>query len=330
MYAFHLSGASAPRAYSCYVSDLTSVWVHQATGEEFAEKAKKLGMSRVDSKTLDILAKEIYTAFYEEKSAIVKPLNADFLVSVHLGSLTWEMRLQKIDPTKSAAFMAALNIHQFANHSYLAYKVSQLEKALRAKDKYTLYLEENYKTVNGTALMDKYRRQNAGEAVLLEPYSRAAFDAHVDEHYGSLARRLEACPSSWTTLLYDVIGSVFHDVQTWTTGAWILGHLKEEASEAPDPAVKSEPASKVVKSEPRDDPIPKLEPASTPSQGSSPSKRQRVGLLGRKRPAPKSSPQKGQNPEDQPSESDHAETQNDQNTQSSPLKRKRVGDLRRR
>lgn len=273
MYAFHLHPANA---YLCYLTDLGSVWAETASRDDVAERARALGLLRVDSDTLGVLELEIQAAF-DDKLVHIKQLGDLYIVSVDLPNLTWKMRLQKMDPPHAASFLASLNISQFANHSYLAYKVSQLEKALRAKDKYTLYLEENYKTVNGTVLMDKYRRQNADDAPFLQPYSRGIFDGRVRELYGLLGRKLEADPGSRDSLIWNLIDSVTQDVQTWKAGQWI--QLSDTA------AVKTEQDTMIgeptkVKTEERlvdlknESPSPKVE---------SPSKRRRVGILGRQR-----------------------------------------------
>ncbi|PVH15407.1 uncharacterized protein CXQ87_003247 [Candidozyma duobushaemuli] len=270
MYAFHLHPANA---YSCYLTDLGSVWAETASRDDVAERARALGLSRVDSDTLGVLESEIQAAF-DDKSVHIKQSGDLYIVSVDLPNLTWKMRLQKMDPPHAASFLASLNISQFANHSYLAYKVSQLEKALRAKDKYTLYLEENYKTVNGTVLMDKYRRQNADDAPFLQPYSRGIFDGRVRESYGSLGRKLEADPGSRDSLIWNLIDSVTQDVQTWKAGQWIQSSdtaavKTEQDTMIGEPTkVKTEERSVDLKNE---SPSPKVE---------SPSKRRRVGILG--------------------------------------------------
>ncbi|QRG38926.1 hypothetical protein FDK38_003346 [Candidozyma auris] len=304
MYAFHHQPpAGATLAYACYLSDLTTVWADSSNSDEIAAHAKKLGLSKVDTDALAYLTKELESAFYDERVQFER-VGAEYHLSVSLpDGLNWQMRLQKMDAHNTAKFFASLNASQFANHSYLAYKVAQLEKALRAKDKYILYLEENYRTVNGSELMDKYRRQHASDTFLLEPYSRGSFDARVHEQYNSLARRLETDPSSWSGLLWDVISSVFQDMQTWVAGHWIYGNddeaitsekVKKETAVKSKPSVKSEPQVKSdpqVKSEPSVEAEPIERPSAVKSEPASeyevsPAKRRRVGYLGR-RPAAK-------------------------------------------
>lgn len=335
MYAFHLD-CPANAAYSCYLSDLSTVWAETCSSEEVAEKARGLGILRVDGETLRYLGNELHEAFYENGNVLIKSSGDHYVVSVELSNLTWEMRLQKLDANGTAAFLATFNVSQFANHSYLAYKASQLEKALRAKDKYILYLEENYKTVNGTALMDKYKRQNSGDAPLLEPYSRRAFESRVHELYGSLARKLEADPSSWPSLLWDVISSVFQDVLTWTAGLWIHGEGAQE-----DPKVKTEPKIKrdpdknteqrvlnelKMKTDPKVKSEPKVKVESgtegnetdesdATKKGDSSGKRRRVGIVGRKRPS---------------NDSEESDASEKPASQKSPTKRRRVGVIGRR
>lgn len=298
MYAFHLHPANA---YLCYLTDLGSVWAETASRDDVAERARALGLLRVDSDTLGVLELDIQAAF-EDKLVHIEQLGGLYIVSVDLPSLTWKIRLQKMDPPHAASFLASLNISQFANHSYLSYKVSQLEKALRAKDKYTLYLEENYKTVNGTVLMDKYKRQNADDAPFLQPYSRGIFDGRVRELYGLLGRKLEADPDSRDSLVWNLIDSVTQDVQTWKAGQWI--QLSDTAHEKTEQdSVASEPTE--VKTEKRQTDLKKESPS---PRIESPSKRRRVGILGRQRPAS----------EDKTSPSPQ-----------SPGKRKRVGIIKR-
>lgn len=272
MYAFHLHPANA---YLCYLTDLGSVWAETASRDDVAERARALGLLRVDSETLDVLEQEIQAAF-DNKLVHIEQLGDLYTVSVDLPSLTWEIRLQKMDLPQAASFLASLNISQFANHSYLAYKVSQLEKALRAKDKYTLYLEENYKTVNGTVLMDKYRRQNTDDAPFLKPYSRGIFDGRVRELYGLLGRKLEAEPDSRESLIWNLIDSVTQDVQTWKAGQWI--QLSDTAAVKTEPGT-IEPTQVKKEKKPLD-----LKKESPSSKVELPSKRRRVGILGRQRP----------------------------------------------
>lgn len=281
------------------------MWAETASQDELAGRARDLGLLRVDSETLRLLGDEIQLEF-DLGNALIELLGESYLVSVELPSLTWQMRLQKLAPQQAAAFLASLNVSQFANHSYLAYKVSQLEKAMRAKDKYTLYLEENYKTVNGTALMDKYRRQNAGDAALLEPYSRNAFDTRIREQYGLLERKLEADPNLWGSLLWDLIGSVVRDIQTWRAGLWIqptnttdTSQVKSETTENLKSKVQHQRETNPIEVKSEKESVPKNE---------SPNKRRRVGLIGRLRQAS----------EDSPSPSAQ-----------SPVKRKRVGIIKR-
>lgn len=254
--ADYMYGFCASAPYLVYVTDLTKVWVDAPACEKVQKMAVAAGITNFDEAKLRYLVGQLEAQVDSFEMRKV----SDSVISAHTtvaDGLKWTFSLELAVPEDAAEFFRKLSLVQFANHSFLLYKVAQLEAIIRARDKYTLYLEENYKTINGSELMNKYRRQHLDETELLQKFNKEQCDTRIRSQYQKRNAR-----TTWNS-----VSIVVKDTSTWTVSASepVPELVKLEL-------VKSEPVkSESVKSEPV-----KKEPKKSP--------RTRVGHLSRKRP----------------------------------------------
>ncbi|KAM9932953.1 hypothetical protein OXX80_007422 [Metschnikowia pulcherrima] len=185
-----------------------------------------------------------------------------------------------------------------ANHSYSVFREHQLENLIRVRDDYTLYLEENYKTVNGTELMDKYRRQHPGSAKLLERDSKSDIDSRMTFLYSDYlgknkAQDLQTWPwkdlelmarrqEQWANALHamprdsSLLGQKFF---ADSTPPQMFANSQKRRGSHSDEDIPSKSRIKLEPDSEKD--IPVSQPSS-PSKKISPTKRKRLGYLGRK------------------------------------------------
>lgn len=192
--------------YSLYVTDMHLVWRDEPSAADINIAATELGLVDFDSHKIEYLSVQL-ESFFASIDSSDATIDADgatvradngckvrFTVSDHLITLTvqlnkdvvWTMRARKCPAQVSCSFFLSLCLLGFANHSYLLFQVHQLRKAIAVKEQYTLYLEENYKTVNGTELMDKYKRQNPEERRVLDENFLDKFAENALHDYSKL------------------------------------------------------------------------------------------------------------------------------------------------
>lgn len=238
---------SAP--YSVVLTDLQDVWIDAPDEDEVATMARAAGIGDFNAAKCSYLVLLLAHVF-DQDNLQMKVLRDTFTMNTMVGDgIEWEFKLVKADANATSVFFRRLSLSQFQNHAYLLLKVQQLESMIRAKDKYTLYLEENYKTINGSELMDKYKRQNDDEAELLCKYN----STHITTQVNALYDLLPQGHGTWSTVTLAV-----KDTGTWVASA---EELEGPDSKAENLAIKKEAA------------------------GNSPSKRRvRLGEINRKRP----------------------------------------------
>ncbi|KAM9889831.1 hypothetical protein OXX79_011864 [Metschnikowia pulcherrima] len=185
-----------------------------------------------------------------------------------------------------------------ANHSLSLFREHQLENLVRVRDEYTLYLEENYKTVNGTELMDKYRRQHPDSAKLLERDSKSDLGSKMTFLYSDYLRKSKAQnPQSWPWKDLELMA---RRQEEWANALQAMpkdSSLLCQKSSAELTALQMFATSQKRNRSHSDEDIPsksriKLEPdsekdspvsqSSSPSRKISPTKRKRLGYLGRR------------------------------------------------
>lgn len=279
---------SAP--YTLLVTDWSEVWIDSPTRERVHDKAVRAGVADFDDDKLRYLVAQLAqrVALGLVRFAGREKLVAEATVNA---TLAWHFDLERADAGRAARFFRDLARSGVANHCFLLYKVRRLEAMVRARDQYTLYLEENYKTINGTELMDKYRRQHRDEAEVLAPYSRTDVDDAVLSGYKKLEQ----------TDPWDDIEQAVGDRATWRALKTPADHgarvklepgaiTRKRPHLGPEPSVKREHTdlpslpTKALQSNSSLPAKPQLPEASlkdgSPQLGSSP-RRRRLGLLRR-------------------------------------------------
>lgn len=227
--ARYLYGFSARSdGYTVYVSDMLKVWMAEASKVDIYAQARSLGVAGFDQTQFFAFVDELSLRFRSEKVAIHHHRRT-FKVKVQIDSLLWEIQLRPASSDETCGFFRKLSMCGFANHTFLVYRVSQLENLIRARDKYLLYLEENYKTVNGSELMDKYRRQHSADAVFLSPYDKNAVDERIVKQYREIPNRT------------DTVGVALRDTVTWEANEAERPRLpKREFGVGPELTIKVE------------------------------------------------------------------------------------------
>lgn len=148
----------------------------------------------------------------ENDSIMVEaPISKDFV---------WKLQLQRADPETAASFFSQQLTRSLLNHNYLLYKIAKLEEIIAAKDNYNLYLEENYKTVNGSELIDKYKRQHPNEAEYMAKYNRGATDVSVGSAYRNYTLKHLAKDNATDDLVFwSYVRTAVGDSRTWKSSA---------------------------------------------------------------------------------------------------------------
>lgn len=265
--------------YAVYASDLNSVWVSCPSEEEVYEKANLLGIANFNDSKLKFFLDELVKIYGSESPPLLISKESDVLFTIEAevsDNIKWNFQLKLADSSVTAEFFKNTCISGFANHSFLVYKISQLENLIKARDKYTLYLEENYKTVNGTELMQKYKRQHLDDALLLMKYDRDNTNKRIRNLY---RRLLSKHLQKGENLIWDKVAISLKDISTWQANTPIES---QELLDFKD-SVESQSASQDTTTNFGN--IPKLESQSqnrVKAKSSTSPKRKRIGMVGRR------------------------------------------------
>lgn len=155
--------------FEVYVGDMENVWRHSPSEEDIREKAALASISDFDSERYSYLIGCFRAAFAEPQKNLTFELRDSTMriETIISDGLTWVFCLKKCLLSESTFFYRDLCLLSFGGYSFLQYKARKLQEMVQTQLKYALYLEENYKTINGTELIDKYRRQHPAEAKYL-------------------------------------------------------------------------------------------------------------------------------------------------------------------
>lgn len=266
--------------YAVYVSDMTSVWFTSPSKKEVYEKAIAHGISDFDDSKLAFFVGELVKLFGAQSQSLRFSRKSDVLFTIDVTvaeNIPWTFQLKLADASETASFFRSLCLSSFANHGYLVYKVSQLEHLIRARDKYTMYLEENYKTVNGMELMEKYKRQHVDDARLLAKYERESSNLRIRSMYRNYLTKKNLDIESQ---VWDNINVALKDTSTWRAN---LGETTESLVDAKNESYSrqgSQDSKLGLGTIPKLDSQKRKELSSSPvrsQHSSSPTKRRRVG-----------------------------------------------------
>lgn len=230
------------------MTDMTDVWIDETTEEEIVKRALQLSISSLEepSARANFLAR-LDEQFASGMAQVGEVKRDKIVIASQIDSINWECSLRKALDAQKLEFFRELCMLSFSNHRYLLHHIGTLERTLRARDKYALYLEENYKTVNGSELIRKYKRQHLADAPHLARYDRISSQRETRVLY-------QASRDEWE-LISDVVAD---------KTAWNGEPLSLEPSDE-----KTKPVS--MKREPQEDNEVK----------SGPAKRRRVGIIRR-------------------------------------------------
>lgn len=273
------------QAYAVYVSDMEKVWMGKYGKEKVFETAESLGIVDFDEEKFVLLINELASLFEAGLVKLVRDSDVTFTVEAKImGHITWTFELDLAESSEAAAFFKNVLVSEFANHSFLTYKISQLENLIRARDEYTLYLEENYKTVNGSELIDKYRRQHVDASRLLARYDRTVSNSRITEQYKNLVERHHADGKSRAWANAEIS---FKDETAWSANKGLSLEKSSIEMEVEQDYVEVKQEHVEVKQEQEQTKISSLKKELSPPKrvktepGTSP-KRKRVGILGRR------------------------------------------------
>lgn len=297
----YMCGLVEGALYSLYITNMKLVWQDAPSIEQVHRKALQKGLTDFDHEKRRILISNLATAVRESCGEVTFSFSSPLLIRAKAKiseTLSWNFGADLCDPQKTATFYRDLCFQMLANHSYSLFREHQLENLVRVRDDYTLYLEENYKTVNGTELMDKYRRQHPDSAKLLERDSKSDLDSKMTFLYSDYLGKSKAQnPQSWPWKDLELMA---RRQEEWANALQAmpkdLSLLWQKSSAELTPRQIYATSQKRSRSH-SDEDIPsklwiKLEPDSekdspvsqslSPSRKISPTKRKRLGYLGRR------------------------------------------------
>lgn len=278
---------------SFYITDMVLVWADTLTPEKNHKKALELGITGFDEEKYRVLKQNLASAFNESASKVRFPdvSLTTILVEVKLSKrLVWPFTAHICDLESALDFFRGICGQSLANHGLSLYKQFQLENMIHLRDEYVLYLEENYKTVNGTELMEKYRRQHPESAKLLTKYTKTEFDSTVGSRYAEYLNQTTTNePRLWKE--FDLLAK--HQKE-WATYSQDSEETRNHQEEHEDKSVSEKSAetrqkrrrsdadedSKRIKLEPEEEKI--IAHSQSPSKRISPTKRKRLGLVGKR------------------------------------------------
>ena len=275
----YMYGFARRSPYAVYVTDLSNLWLDEPSEEKVQKLALSEGISDFDASKYDLLLSQLETAFNDaQKLEFSAPSDGPITIKAPLSSeLVWNFELVKADEKVTSLFFSQVFTHSLSNHNYLLFRIAKLESMIRTRDNYMLYLEENYKTVNGTELIDKYRRQRPDDAKLLTRYDSDATKLDTSSSFRNLM--LKNTDADLHQLLWRIVSAAVDDEHTWKSS--IANPEKDVVAETVPSVIKRERDTasdsitlKRIKLEPLEQ-VPKIKQKSTSPR------RKRIGIVRR-------------------------------------------------
>lgn len=164
---------------------MVDVWKHTPDASEIRDSALSANISDFNSETLNYLVRRFLELFACPQTNLTFKVT-DPNMEIHLKiseNLTWKFVLTKCLDSENSRFFRDFCLLSFNAYSILQHKAAKLEEVIHIQQKYALYLEENYKTVNGTELMDKYKRQHPEDAKHLLEFDSQQFETFCRNEY---------------------------------------------------------------------------------------------------------------------------------------------------
>lgn len=146
-------GAAHTLPYTVFLTDLQSLWVDAPTVLQVSSEAARGGLQITTEKLAYLVEKLVKSVNEGEFECDLKQK----IIKGKVDELKWTFTLAKADEAQTCSFLSAFSTRSLDNHAKLIDRISALERRLQEKDKYIMYLEENYKTINGSDLIDRYK-----------------------------------------------------------------------------------------------------------------------------------------------------------------------------
>ncbi|CCE85273.1 Piso0_004856 [Millerozyma farinosa CBS 7064] len=247
LYGYEFSGES--KSYLICTTDLNDVWIERLNKSQIIKKAKRFGIEDLSDKVEDLLA--VFSEGFGSRSknkTLKFEINdqslgaTDVINIIFAQDIQWRFELQKQSHQIATEFFASMNIQQFRNHAFLDYKIQQLERAIKDKDHYILYLEQNYKAVNGNEIIRKFHRMNENQVTFAKPFDMEEWHKKVGLSYKPRYSSDESDGSEKTTMWRQIEESVSNQ-DTWrlTQPPPAIQPLEDTKNEADHSHVKLEP-----------------------------------------------------------------------------------------
>lgn len=247
LYGYEFSSES--KSYLICTTDLNNVWIERLDKSQIIKKAKRFGIEDLNDKIEDLLTifSEGFGARSKDKTLKFEindqSLGATDVINIEFEQdVQWKFELEKQSCQIATEFFVSMNMQQFRNHAFLNYKIQQLEKAIKDKDHYMLYLEQNYKAVNGNEIIKKFHRMNENQVTFAKPFDMEEWNQKIRLSYKPRSSADESdVPEK--TVIWRYIEELISDQNTWRFAQPIPATepLKDIKKEADDSPVKLEP-----------------------------------------------------------------------------------------
>lgn len=165
---------SAP--YALYVTDWASVWTHVPTPDELAGMAEDAGILDFDTEKYNYLVAQLAAAFAEKSVLYAQPAPQTIVATAQISDqVTWTLDAGLASDAAAKGFFRDMLAMGYTQAMFFEFELQRLHAVVAAKERYITYLEENYKTVNGSELIDKYKRQHKSQRGHLDKLVPASF-----------------------------------------------------------------------------------------------------------------------------------------------------------
>lgn len=224
------------KCYTIYCTNFYDAWIEKLNKEDIIAKATETGIEITNDETLDVLLQTFSDRFNEDLISesltfeVETPIKKEDSIAtegsanitIHFQhDVEWSFYLSLASERVRSQILSMINIHQCMNQNFLMYKINKLESLIEAKDKYTLFLSENYKAINGEDLIKKYIHNNKADSEYLAKYNKERWDASIQSSYASMLRKMKYMKKSVLENIWINIIAAFNDKIPWRITSFI-------------------------------------------------------------------------------------------------------------
>lgn len=239
--------------YCIIITDFKNVWKEFLDKKDIITKAASYGVEDLSNVQLNYLLdrmKSTSEQATESKFQFQKDgddVRGIILFEIDVG-FPWAVKLHKVELPDVVDVLAAINYQQFGIHDYMRYKIEELEKIINSKDRYTTYLEENYKTLNGDELIRKYKNSILDYPHHLDNYRNTETSEKIKRSYErKMARVIKAtpkCSSFPQNFIWNSVERAVGD-SYWDP----VDHIMSQEEARPSRLIKKEPEQEIKESD---------------------------------------------------------------------------------